>query len=82
MTDTISNGRSSPADVEPTIATYDATAQAYAERWSSLRLERQLRRFTSFLSPGALVLDAGCGPGRDVGYLHEPGYRAIGLDRS
>jgi len=69
-------------DNETTISTYDATAQAYTDRWFTFRLEKQMRRFTSYLTPGALVLDAGCGPGRDVGYLRELGYRAIGLDRS
>lgn len=30
--------------------------------------------------PGPLVLDAGCGPGRDVAYFHEQGLDPLGVD--
>lgn len=38
--------------------------------------------FTSHLGGRRLVLDLGCGPGRDVEFLAELGCRAIGLDLS
>lgn len=31
---------------------------------------------------GKTVLDVGCGPGREVAYLNEAGYEAVGLDNS
>ncbi|MEK8131544.1 methyltransferase domain-containing protein [Paenibacillus filicis] len=31
---------------------------------------------------GKKVLDIGCGPGREVAYLHQAGYEAVGLDNS
>jgi len=34
------------------------------------------------LPPGAHVLDAGCGSGRDLRWLRHRGYRAVGLERS
>lgn len=45
-------------------------------------VERPLTLFASLLSGGALVLDAGCGPGFDDALLRERGLRVVGLDRS
>lgn len=55
-------------------------AAAYADRWFDLRLADSMARFTALLPPGARVLDVGCGPGRDVAWLTEQGFRAVGLD--
>jgi ubiquinone/menaquinone biosynthesis C-methylase UbiE len=68
--------------VNETIASYDAMASAYAGRWFGFRLYDEMARFTSQLSPGARVLDAGCGPGQDTAWLAEQGYTATGVDRS
>lgn len=38
--------------------------------------------FTSFLEPGASVLDAGCGSGRDVKYFREQGFQMRAFDAS
>jgi SAM-dependent methyltransferase len=34
-----------------------------------------------FLQPGALVLDLGCGPGRNLPSLEEQGFRIVGVDQ-
>ncbi len=71
-----------PDPVAITAASYDATAQAFAARWFDFRLHEQMARFAEHLRPGARVLDLGCGPGRDVTYLQELGFRAVGVDLS
>jgi SAM-dependent methyltransferase len=69
---------------EATTAAYDAAAEAYAERWAGVdtAVVEVVERFASELRPGALVLDLGCGPGRDLRWLARHGFRPVGLDRS
>jgi len=63
-------------------ATYDDIAGAYADRWFGLRLPEAMVRLTGRLARGERVLDAGCGPGRDVAWLSALGFDAIGVDLS
>lgn len=67
---------------DETIATYDATAGAFAERWFDMRLAADMARLTACLPPGAPVLDVGCGPGHDTAWLAELGFDAVGIDLS
>ncbi len=41
-----------------------------------------IKKFSEILSPGQLVLDLGCGNGRDLRFLEEKGMKVIGLDIS
>jgi len=41
-----------------------------------------IKKFSEILSPGQLVLDLGCGNGRDIRFLEEKGLRVVGLDFS
>jgi SAM-dependent methyltransferase len=41
-----------------------------------------LNPLVSRIHPGALILDVGCGSGRDLVWLSKRGFRVIGLDRS
>ncbi len=67
-----------------TVATYDQLASMYAARWadSADRLAADRRRFIRMVPAGALVLDLGCGPGRDLARFRldqcpsRPDYRA------
>jgi SAM-dependent methyltransferase len=70
------------AETQETISGYDRVAAQYATRWESLRLERALTTFVDQLTGRRLVLDLGCGPGRDIGFLRDLGCRPLGLDRS
>lgn len=73
----------SDAFLTETIATYDAAHEFYAERFAQFDLSSHITRFVASLAPGdGLVLDAGCGAGRDLAELHRRGLSAIGLDRS
>jgi SAM-dependent methyltransferase len=85
--DTESAGASLLADFEArlsqTIAAYDADAIGYTERFQHVDLTAHRQRFLrSLRGPNAVVLDAGCGPGRDIGYFVRDGVRAVGIDRS
>jgi SAM-dependent methyltransferase len=61
---------------------YDHNAEAWSRRsLQALDLDA-LREFASRLPPGAKVLDAGCGAGRDLGWFAEQGFSAEGFDRS
>lgn len=65
-----------------TTATYDRIARDFAERVWDIRLDHAFAALAALLPPGALVLDLGCGPGRDTALLREQGYRVIGMDLS
>jgi SAM-dependent methyltransferase len=65
-----------------TLAGYDGNAAAYAARWGDLRLDRALHAFACRLASRRRVLDLGCGPGRDVGFLGRLGCQVVGLDLS
>jgi SAM-dependent methyltransferase len=74
--------RTKDQKVHDTIASYDAMAHAYAERWFAFRLYDEMARFAQLLAPGARVLDMGCGTGQDTAWLAEQGYAAAGVDLS
>jgi SAM-dependent methyltransferase len=66
-----------------TRATYDVIAGRFLENARERgTFGRWLDRFTADLSPGALALDLGAGPGMDTAALRARGLRAVGLDFS
>ncbi|RMF07346.1 class I SAM-dependent methyltransferase [Candidatus Woesearchaeota archaeon] len=70
-----------PVSDPKVVELYNAYAQQYFEYSYEKILQYQLTQFLSFL-PGRKILDAGCGSGRDVEYLRELGYDAVGIDAS
>ena len=71
------------ARLSQTIESYDSNAETYTTRFQHVDLSEHRRRFLKRLpSPTGLLLDAGCGPGRDLRLFAQDGFRAIGLDRS
>lgn len=67
----------------PTQRAYEATAERYRARWHHVdALADEREGLVARLPPGGLVLDLGCGTGRDVLALLAAGVDAIGLDRS
>lgn len=67
--------------VDRTRRTYDAVAETYHERTGDIdALLPAMDRFVDRLPNDARVLDAGCGPGRDAGWLSERGARVVGVD--
>ena len=75
------------ADVARTMQAYDEIAGEFAERTWRLPLDEMRKDFLTALEanrPAASlrILDAGCGPGRDVAWFLKQGLRTIGGDRS
>lgn len=69
--------------VQRTLGVYERIAPEYARAWFGERnLETTLERFLALLPEPGDVLDAGCGPGRDVLAMAGRGVRAIGVDLS
>lgn len=57
----------------------------YIERFRQMAADGEdivgeARLIDAMVSRGSLVLDAGCGPGRNTGYLHAVGHRLVGVD--
>ena len=69
-------------DYEKNIEYYNINAVKFAERTVSVDFEATQTRFLNKLSPGALILDFGCGSGRDTKYFLTNGYRVEATDGS
>lgn len=67
---------------EITRRSYDATASSYQDNTLKIEPEVKMADFLSHLTPGATILDLGCGPGRDAAYFVSKNYRVIGIDIS
>jgi SAM-dependent methyltransferase len=67
-----------------TAATYDRIVDDYEARATQIAPEFAAFRtdFASHVSAGGLVLDLGCGPGRDAAYFRDRGFRVAGIDAS
>jgi ubiquinone/menaquinone biosynthesis C-methylase UbiE/diadenosine tetraphosphate (Ap4A) HIT family hydrolase len=62
---------------------YERIARAYAETWFDDPVMRPtLERFLNLLAVAGSVLDAGCGPGRDVMAMARQGIDVVGIDFS
>jgi ubiquinone/menaquinone biosynthesis C-methylase UbiE len=68
--------------VELTINSYDEYAEEYSRFHFKESFENRLETFIKFLPDKKLVLDVGCGCGRDTRYLIERGINTIGIDLS
>jgi len=83
QTNTARRPRTARVDrVARTLAYYEAHAREYADGTMGLDTGAHMSRFAALLRPGARVLDAGCGGGRDLLAFAEMGYDAHGLDLS
>jgi SAM-dependent methyltransferase len=64
-----------------TIDTYDAIAESYASQFDDVDLAEDRARFLEAL-PRGVVLDAGCGSGRDCRLFARDGVPSVGIDIS
>jgi ubiquinone/menaquinone biosynthesis C-methylase UbiE len=65
-----------------TIKWYDNNAASYAEKTLKRARNDQIESFVDLLPEHPMVLDVGCGPGRDTAILNSKGCKVIGLDLS
>lgn len=61
---------------------YDRMARIYAERTDLVDMAVFQDPFLEMLSPGARILDAGCGPGRDAAAFLRRGFEVVAIDAS
>ena len=57
-----------------TLSYYDDNTAAFCEGTRNADMSEMRGRFLRYLKPGALILDAGCGSGRDSKAFMESGY--------
>lgn len=72
-------GRSGTDPVLVSVAAYTSSADTYAHEHREKWAER-IDRFVAALRPGSRILDAGCGPGRDLARFVARGHLAEGVD--
>lgn len=67
-----------------TIDWYERNAEEYARKINKFpKIDfKQLNKFASLLPKSCLILDAGCGSGRDTNLFFEKGFNVIGIDLS
>lgn len=68
--------------VKGTIHTYDQFSGSIADRFWESSIERAWKEFSQLMPPGGMILDLGCGPGRDVAKFSQQGFRVVGADLS
>jgi SAM-dependent methyltransferase len=78
-------GERVPSQWEEITANDPAHSTWYVERFRGLAAQGQdivgeARLVDAMLGRGSRVLDAGCGPGRIGGYLHDAGHAVVGVD--
>ncbi len=61
---------------------YDKNNQEFIDSTLDLDLSHLYKPFLENVKDGGLILDIGCGPGRDLKYFKDHGYEAIGLEPS
>jgi SAM-dependent methyltransferase len=63
---------------------YDDHAAVYTAKWAdpATAVSGLLDRFAAAVPAGGLVVDVGCGPGRDLRILCSRGFRTVGMDLS
>ncbi len=69
-------------ELRTTQETYNKTVDQYTKNTDSLLPAKELENFCSLLPKNAVILDLGCGPGRDAEYFNKEGYKVTGIDFS
>ncbi len=67
---------------EQTLSYYEANARRFFQNTHNIDMSSLYEPFLSLLTPGAHILDAGCGSGRDTVAFLERGYEVTSFDAS
>jgi SAM-dependent methyltransferase len=78
----MSSNRSSESPHEQTLSYYEANAERFFQNTHDVDMGSIYGPFLSLLPPGAHILDAGCGSGRDSRAFLERGYVVTAMDAS
>ena len=65
-----------------TISYYNNNTNLFVESTKSVQMTEAWNRFTSKIPETSLLLDFGCGSGRDTKYFLEHGYQVEAIDGS
>lgn len=65
-----------------TLSYYNTNTSSFVESTQSVQMTEAWNRFTSKLAPSSLILDFGCGSGRDTKYFLEKGFAVDATDGS
>lgn len=76
------NQPSSDSRIKQTITYYDDNAGSFFDATIQIDASSLYSLFLRYLTPGAHILDAGCGSGRDSLYFIQHGYKVTALDAS
>ncbi|TAM54320.1 MAG: class I SAM-dependent methyltransferase [Paraburkholderia sp.] len=64
-----------------TVETYSTNASRFADEWREQPPPTDMYALLQrYFTPGGKTADIGCGAGRDVAWLNEHGFRAVGYD--
>lgn len=69
-------------DTEQTLNYYNQNARSFSDSTVNVEFSYIQNKFLDKLNQGALILDFGCGSGRDAKYFHEQGYVVDAIDGS
>jgi len=69
-------------NIKTTIDSYDNTAEEYAKNTLEINTSAPINKFLSYLTEKSLILDIGCGPGRDARLFSNKGFDVVGIDLS
>lgn len=65
-----------------TLGYYNKNAYDFVEKTKDVSLSKVQDKFLSYMSANSLILDFGCGSGRDTKYFLEKGYKVDAIDGS
>lgn len=65
-----------------TIKNYNKTVKEYIKKTDKLYPSKEAEKFVFLLDDNSIILDLGCGPGRDAKELLKCGLKVIGIDLS
>jgi len=68
--------------IQKTVDVYNKVAGDYAKQAKNNAPQIERERFVSLIEPPGMVLDVGCGSGRDCGYFVDKGFQVTGIDLS